>query len=174
MAMSACCTSRSADDPGAASAIPMLASTFTIRPSSATGAEISAPTRRATPSASTASVSSTANSSPPSRAHMSSGRTLPRNRAATTRSSSSPAMWPNRSLIALKSSRSMNSSARCRSGSAMANSRAAVNAARLARPVSPSSCACAARSWCAALVRRASSAWLVMDCMAATASGGTR
>ena len=80
--------------------------------------------------------------------------------AATTRSSSSPAACPSPSLTTLKSSRSRNSSARCRFGSVIAYSRAEVNAARLARPVSASWRACAARSRWAALVRRASATWL--------------
>ena len=57
------------------------------------------------------SLTITANSSPPSRAIASSGRTESRSRRATATSSSSPAPWPNESLKVLKSSRSMNSTA---------------------------------------------------------------
>ena len=48
----------------------------------------------------------TANSSPPSRAHVSSGRRQLSSRRATSISSSSPAAWPRLSLTVLKSSRS--------------------------------------------------------------------
>ena len=61
--------------------------------------------------ASSTSSSSTANSSPPSRATESTARTQPTSRAATVLSSSSPSAWPNRSLTALKPSRSRNSTA---------------------------------------------------------------
>ena len=52
---------------------------------------------------------SSANSSPPSRAAVSPARMHPRMRRATSTRTSSPATWPNVSLIALKSSRSRRS-----------------------------------------------------------------
>ncbi len=55
--------------------------------------------------------SSTANSSPPSRAAVSAGRTARCTRRPTSASTSSPTAWPSVSLIALKSSRSRNSTA---------------------------------------------------------------
>ena len=64
-----------------------------------------------------------ANSSPPSRATSSLPRTTARSRCATPTSSSSPAGWPCRSLIALKPSRSMQSTA---SGSPAAAARSTV------------------------------------------------
>ncbi len=51
------------------------------------------------------------NSSPPIRATVSLARRAPRSRAARTRSSSSPATWPNVSLTPLKSSMSANRTA---------------------------------------------------------------
>ena len=51
------------------------------------------------------------NSSPPNRPSMSRSRTTDRSRSLITRSSSSPTAWPRLSLITLKLSRSMNSTA---------------------------------------------------------------
>ena len=56
----------------------------------------------------------TANSSPPTRQAMSAERTTSRMRSAASASTASPARWPIRSLISLKSSRSNTTSARLR------------------------------------------------------------
>ena len=81
------------------------------------------------------------NSSPPTRQAMSAERTTERTRSATSASTASPARWPMRSLIALKSSRSKTTSASRRPYlCARATSRLSVSwkKRRLCRPVSAS------------------------------------
>ena len=68
------------------------------------------PARPSTSGSSTPGII-TANSSPPRRATVSSGRTQPRRRSATEISSASPTWWPSESLTVLKSSTSMNRTA---------------------------------------------------------------
>src|SRR6266702_1254663 len=125
-------------------ATPTLAVTHTSCPRSRNGSASTATIRAATASAacwSTGCSSRIANSSPPSRASVSSSRTQPRSRPATPLSSSSPAACPSPSLTTLKSSKSRNRAAK-RSGWRVR--RASVwttrsrNSARLASPVSGS------------------------------------
>ena len=90
-------------------------------------------------SASSSRRTSTANSSPPSRATTSSRRTECTSRDATPRSSWSPIACPSVSLTPLKSSRSMNITATLPSASPSSASRTRwLNSARLASPVSGS------------------------------------
>ena len=84
---------------------------------------------------------STVNSSPPSRATVSAGRTARRIRSAAWRSSSSPAAWPRLSLTFLKRSRSMKRTAMRsfeRRERSTACARRSAKRTRLARPVSGS------------------------------------
>src|SRR6201991_2624960 len=103
---------RSSPCPGAR-ATPILASVCTCRPSSTTVcskaliSSIAACTARPVPTRGR----SRANSSPPSRARMSPSRSEALSRAATHRSSSSPAACPSESLTSLKWSRSSSNSA---------------------------------------------------------------
>ncbi|VTQ30710.1 Uncharacterised protein [Pseudomonas aeruginosa] len=87
---------------------------------------LSAMRRASAPDASGASR--TANSSPPRRATRSLSRNCPRMRMAMLTSTVSPAAWPRRSLISLKRSLSMNSTANCSRCSLASRS------ARLRRP----------------------------------------
>src|SRR5476649_1821350 len=83
----------------------------------------------------------TTNSSPPSRATTSAARTAADSRAATWRSSSSPASWPYWSLTGLNWSRSRNSRAKSlplRSAEATACSSCWISERRFTRPVSAS------------------------------------
>ena len=85
--------------------------------------------------------SSTTNSSPPQRDTTSDSRTACTRRPATTRSTSSPAAWPNSSLTRLKPSRSKNSRATgswVRCARASEAPRRSIMAPRLSRPVSGS------------------------------------
>ena len=120
-----------------------LARTSSARPSTSTGSR-SAATMRAARSAPICaapdgtSLTSRVNSSPPGRARTSLGRTTPRRRSATTRSSASPTWWPWSSLTRLKSSRSRKRSAtswsRMRAWCSAERS-SSCSAARLASPV---------------------------------------
>ena len=95
IATSACCTSSSAVAPGAGWATPTLTPTWVTWPRSETGAATRSTRRWAIARASCSGpVSSTANSSPPSRAHRSCSRTADRSLRATWRSNSSPAECP--------------------------------------------------------------------------------
>ena len=92
----------------------MLTSTSMRTPSSRNGSASASRMRPATSIASAGcamSGSSTANSSPPSRATVSPGRTARSRRRATTSSSWSPAGWPRVSLTSLNRSRSSRNSA---------------------------------------------------------------
>ena len=85
--------------------------------------------------------SSIRNSSPPTRAIVSFERDRRRNRSPTWRSTASPLLWPNESLIGLKPSRSMNSTARrafAWSARPTAASSLSSNTSRFGRPVSAS------------------------------------
>src|SRR5829696_2445614 len=143
MATSALRSSSSASStPGRPTAAPRLALIGMVRPLRPNGWWRVSRMRAATPPAASASVtrsSSTANSSPPRRAAVSLGRRQPWSRQAAATSSWSPAAWPRLSLTCLKSSRSMNSTARSVwSERARACSTRSVNRVRLARPVRPS------------------------------------
>ena len=94
-------------------AIPMLADTTICSVSTSTGSARAAAMRSAIITASLRSLTSqsTANSSPPSRPTLSLSRSASSTRAAVVRSRRSPASWPSESLITLKRSRSMNSTA---------------------------------------------------------------
>ena len=156
MAMSARRSSSSPDgvsSPARTHAVPRLARTVTLRPATTTGSDSAVSRRSASASTSTSSSHRTANSSPPSRATVSAARVASPRRSPTATSNASPAWWPKESLTALKSSRSISTTAtprswrRCRSSACATRSR---NRARLARPVSASwnarkrSCACCA------------------------------
>ncbi len=124
--------------------MPMLARVNTWRPATGKGTSSAARTRLATAVAwaePSRSSSSTPNSSPPSRATVSPGRTQRPSRAPTAARSRSPAAWPRLSLTTLKSSRSMNKTP-VRSPVRRARSRAwstrSLNSRRLASPVSGS------------------------------------
>ena len=97
----------------------------------------------------------TANSSPPSRAAVSSSRRAPVSRRATVSRTRSPLAWPRLSLTSLKSSRSMDRTASGRHGCASrrvrANSRRSKNSCRFGSPVSASWKAWVVRSSCSRL-----------------------
>ena len=124
----------------------MLTPTCRRMSSTLNGSWISLRSRAARSSASSspASGSRTANSSPPSRARTSPGRSAGCRRGPTWRSSWSPAWWPRLSLTSLKPSRSSSSSAAGRRAVAVVSTRAVSSsrARRLARPVSSSVRAC--------------------------------
>lgn len=93
--------------------------------------------------------SSSANSSPPTRASTSPGRSAPRMALATSRSTASPAAWPQPSLMALKwsmSSMAPTTGRPSRDTAARAALAASVKPVRLGRPVSGSRWAAAASS----------------------------
>ena len=141
----------------------MLAPTWRLEPSTSKGGSISEVMRSAIEEANSTSapVSSTANSSPPSRATTSSERVTLRSRGPINRSSSSPVGCPKESLISLKWSRSIIKRARSPSGPsdpvrvASRDSSSEVNRLRLPRPVSSS---VTAWWWCVR-VRALSSRW---------------
>ena len=89
-------------------AAPMLARITTCRPWNSNGERSASRIRSAARRVPASSVSSSriANSSPPNRAVVSSGRITARRRSATATSSWSPASCPSESLTVLKSSRS--------------------------------------------------------------------
>ena len=92
-------------------AMPTLSVHITSRLASRIGSRTTASRRPASAAASAGSRSAIriANSSPPSRASMSPGRTWARSRSAIVVSNSSPALCPRLSLTSLKSSRSSSS-----------------------------------------------------------------
>ena len=93
---------------------PTLASIETSAEPTRNGSSSACSTRSATASASASDSRSSAritNSSPPSRATVSVSRSISARRSETEISRWSPTAWPRLSLIALKRSRSMNSSA---------------------------------------------------------------
>ena len=97
-----------------ARATPMLVPTLISWPSGWNGMANASRTRSAISTAASGSVISSqqiTNSSPPSRATVSSGRTVARRRVATSRSRASPPAWPMESLTALKWSTSRKSTA---------------------------------------------------------------
>ena len=103
------------------------------------------------PASDAASSHTMTNSSPPYRATESPARATDRSREATSTSTSSPTRWPRLSLIALKPSRSRNtteSGRPLREAAAMAASRRSSSSLRLASPVSWScSARCSSSSW---------------------------
>ena len=108
IAASASCSSCSGCSPSRLTASPMLAVTFS--PPACSGGwsrEPSSRSARATGSPSWTPMVSIRNSSPANRATVSPGRTTEDSRAATSRSSRSPALWPRVSLTLLNPSRSM-------------------------------------------------------------------
>ena len=124
------CTSVPATRNGVSSTLRTLLS-MAATTSSARGTIVS-------PLSSSRSGTSTRNSSPPWRATMSVARVTDFSRVPKSRSSSSPASCPKLSLISLKLSRSMNSTATpkwWRSARASASARCSWNIARLGRPV---------------------------------------
>ena len=95
-------------------------------------------------------------------------------RNATSRSRSSPALLPNTSLTSLKSSRSTNRTAVSRDDSSPRTAdKPALNDARLARPVRPSSVACNVSVSSTSPLRSASVTWFARVPIATTASAGT-
>ena len=85
--------------------------------------------------------SSRPNSSPPSRATVSDSRSAASRRCPTSISSASPAAWPSESLISLKRSRSITTTASClpsRRAVRISRSMRSPKSVRLARPVRPS------------------------------------
>ena len=129
----------------------MLPSTTRRSPSWRTGSLSTRSRSAATASAASAdgrSRSRTANSSPPSRAMVSTERVAADSRPATVRSSSSPAAWPRVSLTCLKWSRSTRSSAQSPPVS-MASRVRVCSRVRFGRPVRASwAASCALRSAC--------------------------
>ncbi len=129
-------------------AAPMLACITTWRPWNSNGERSDSRIRSAARRVPSSVVSSSriANSSPPKRAVVSSGRMTARSRSATATSSWSPASWPRLSFTVLKSSRSEKSTETapwlraCRASACATRSR---KRARLARPVSESW-----KAWC--------------------------
>ena len=98
-------------------------------------------------------VSSSTNSSPPSRHTRSEARQLSVSSTAISTSASSPTSWPCVSLISLKPSRSSaatTNGVRVRSASASCCRAASAKPRRLSRPVSASRAACALSRSCAA------------------------
>ena len=93
--------------------MPTLASMWTWMPPTANDSSSAARSRRPAVLAVASSPGwrMTANSSPPSRASVSSSRSSSFSRGPIWRSTSSPAWWPSVSLSSLKPSRSINSSA---------------------------------------------------------------
>ena len=145
IAASASSTSRewSASSPGSASAMPIEALSRSSAPPARSGCAISRCSRSATPTASSTppiDSHSTVNSSPPKRATVSSGRSIRWTRAATSRSTSSPAAWPRLSLIRLNlsTSRKYTAIACVRERCAIAWSSRSPKSARLGSPVSES------------------------------------
>ncbi len=148
----------------------MLTSTLTGSPSSAIDCSIAPRTRRTTSSTCIrrAWVTSTANSSPPSRAIESPSRSASWRRRLTSRSSRSPLAWPRVSLTSLKRSRSiMNtaSSLPSRAAAEMACTTLSWKWIRFGSPVSES-CRAWWRSCLSAKSRDSSAAfWRVMSRM---------
>ena len=151
-------SSSAAPRPGSAKATPMEAATRTSLPSMRYGWESVIRSRsaiswiwcsRAVRSRPPSPTISAANSSPPSRAAVSPGRTASWSLRAAWTSSSSPAWCPMVSLTALKPSRSMKSTAVSRSEERRPDSAwptRSVNRARLGRSVS-GSCSALCCSW---------------------------
>ena len=141
MAMSASRSRSSADSRPSRDATPTLAPIRTSWPATPNGRRRVSTIRRPTDCASSGPPCvTTANSSPPSRAVVSSGRTHPSRRCAAERSSSSPAGWPSVSFTFLKPSRSTRITDSRRRAPAEVSAVAAgrSSSARLARPVSGS------------------------------------
>ena len=133
----------------------MLASILMLTPSTTKGSFRLATSRRAIllPSSASAPISTIANSSPPSRTSKSEPRSALVSLAPSCRRTSSPAGWPNESLISLKCLRSTNINARRGSGIGVPAS-SAKNASRtwnryrlFRRPVSSSVTDWRWRSW---------------------------
>ena len=98
---------------------------------------MSCATRAASPSG--ASTRKITNSSPPMRETWAPSVNISERRSPMTRSTSSPAAWPNESLISLKRSRSMKSrSTEAAAPSSMRRFRRSSSSRRLMRPVSSS------------------------------------
>ena len=138
------------------SAMPTLAVTVKLRPSSVKGRCSASITRRAAASAPAASerCTSSTNSSPPRRATLSIWRTPAARRSPISTSTRSPKAWPRVSLMCLKWSRSSCSSAKgspSRAASASARSTRSASSARLGRPVSASVWASVSMRWLAAM-----------------------
>ena len=141
MATSARCISVSTSRPCSGNiAMPTLARTSRVRPWERNGSSIARPSASATTSASSTVVptgSSTANSSPPTRATRSAPGTAASRRGPISRSRRSPAAWPSVSLSSLKWSRSISSSASLdliARAAVVASSSLANSLRRLARP----------------------------------------
>ena len=125
----------------------MLAASWCSLPATMIGSWTAAATRQPSASAVRSSTDShtTTNSSPPSRATVSAGRTAATIRSASAISSSSPAAWPNMSLTRLKLSMSTNRTAALdssRSATASACRMRSRHSVRFASPVSESCSAC--------------------------------
>ena len=116
--------------------MPMLASMCTRIPPTANVCSSAARSRRpaALADASSPGSSTTANSSPPSRASVSPGRSASCRRGPIWRRTSSPAWWPSVSLSSLKPSRSISSSATSPSASAIASPSRCQQMAAVAEP----------------------------------------
>ena len=121
--------------------MPMLAVTYSSRPPTDTGRRISSRIRLDANAASAGDLMSgriTVNSSPLSRATVSSARTHDRTLAASSFSTASPTSWPSESLTTLKSSTSRNSRATgpgVRRARMMAWLSRSMNSFRFGRPV---------------------------------------
>jgi len=152
--------------------MPTLAPTNSSLPPTASGCRIASSTFCATTRAASAdsrSGSTTANSSPPSRATVSPARRQCCMRVPIARSSSSPEPWPSVSFTRLKRSRSTKSSPTCQSlrrACMSACSRRSRKSARFGSPVSGSDCASQAILSSASLRRRNWPSWLPVTCTA--------
>ena len=128
--------------------MPMLAVTKCSPAASTIGWLIDCATRSATPIASCAPSScsqTTRNSSPPSRATVSDGRTASCSRGASATSRSSPAWWPIESLTSLNWSRSASRTATARPSRRRRASAPSSRSSASARFGSPVSGSCIAR-----------------------------
>ncbi len=154
-------------------AMPMLASTSSVRPSIENGSRRPASSWRATTLASPGRRSfgsSTPNSSPPRRATVSCSPSDCSSRCATSSSRRSPAWWPSVSLISLKWSRSISITAEATSArrpAVIACSMRSRNSVRLGRPVS-ASCS----DWCSLAIAARPPRWTARNGSSSSSSAG--
>ena len=150
--------------------MPTLHDTCSSAPSTACGSRMRGISRCSTTSAISSTVctppSTTTNSSPPRRLTVSPSRTPSASRRATDRSRPSPMWWPSESLICLKRSRSMNSTAtRCcvRRACCTASRNRSMHRLRLGSSVS-TSCSARKRMRCSLFLRSLMSIEVKMQC----------
>ena len=155
-------------------AMPMLASTSSVRPSIENGSRRPASSWRATTLASPGrrrAGSSTPNSSPPRRATVSRSPSDCSSRCATSSSRRSPAWWPSVSLISLKWSRSISITAEATSARRPAVIACSMRSRKSVRLGSPVSASCS--DWCSFAIAARPPRWTARNGSSSSSSAGS-